>query len=97
MILRVNVYTSNLNECTKPYDSRVRDLVEGGVPVHASNGASPHDTMLHWAASFGNGEVGGWMSPRAVGSIDRRHHHRIELRWTLLFLVHTHTCLHIPR
>ncbi|KAM3567250.1 hypothetical protein VYU27_010601, partial [Nannochloropsis oceanica] len=35
----------------------VRELVEGGVPLLASNGTSPHDTMLHWAACFGHVEV----------------------------------------
>ena len=28
------------------------------MPLLASNGASPHDTMLHWAACFGHVEVG---------------------------------------
>ncbi|GAB5036739.1 Hypothetical protein NocV09_04700300, partial [Nannochloropsis oceanica] len=37
--------------------SGVRELVEGGVPLLASNGTSPHDTMLHWAACFGHVEV----------------------------------------
>lgn len=40
--------------------SRVKELVGGqaaGVPIHASNGVHPHDTLLHWAAAFGHSEV----------------------------------------
>lgn len=37
--------------------SRVRELVEGGLPVGCSQGSAPHDTLLHWAACFGHERV----------------------------------------